>query len=181
MRIILVILVLGIGLWGQEYQEATTRLFHVDFTSEYYDDGIDTIYFYQELGLELLWAKFTPVYIEYDDDFSNTQVYTSIRIGTREWRARTDSGEFLYFYPFLGTIPDANLTNQERFIWDGNPLLEVFNPWDEFPAHSGTLYFTLESVFDEDSWGGINGDWNYDGDINILDIVLIVEYVLENM
>ncbi len=71
-----------------------------------------------------------------------------------------------------GAFPSSALLNHEMMVYDKNP--SIFALDDIIPE-------LIENIPDPDSCSGVTyGDINYDGTINVVDAIFIIQYILGN-
>lgn len=175
MKILMTFELLVSFVFCQYYQVAETRVYEVDisvFNSTH--EITDTLFLYQELGLEVSWSSFIPVGIQWDDDVGNTRTTIQSSDGfSKSWNVETAGNLVTIVYEV------DNDNGLEWIIWQDNPYFFFTCNDMDCQDRSGSLLFKLEAIYDNESFGGLNGDWNNDGEVNIVDIVMIVDYILQ--
>ena len=144
------------------------------------DNGINSgsVYIYEIYSDVLLdEIKYTPEDISDFDEFSGSVSLSgnNLLVGAQYDDDLGESSGSAYLFTYKGCSDDLACNYDETFIIDDS----VCNY-----AENG---FNCEGICNEyiDECGvcggqGTNGDVNYDSEVNILDIVLILDYILEN-
>ncbi|MBC8194119.1 MAG: hypothetical protein H8E18_17160 [FCB group bacterium] len=167
------ILLLIVPLFAQ-FQDISTRLYEIDFELPE-SSGIsteDTLFINEIIGVEQEWYQISPVSLRILDggqDYGFISVYGGEYGGYWFFHYNNDTNTFRIE---LDSSPNSDGL---RLIHGDNPYMVVNGPG---PYSTGVLTVLITSNFD-DSWqSGYDADWNGDGEINIIDIVAIVDYIL---
>lgn len=166
------ILLLIVPLFAQ-FSDVTTRLYEIEieFPYSWSYNTIDTVYVNEEIGLEQGWYRLSPVSLyfpEANNDYSFVSLDGGVYGGTWRYHYQNDG----YFNFELAGSPNAD-TN--RLISGANPHFFVTGSSHYGP---GILTLLITSNFEDDNQSGYDADWNGDGEINIIDVVAIIDYIL---
>ena len=83
-----------------------------------------------------------------------------------------DGYEIWNLFQSGGAFPSSALLNHEMMVYDKNPSLFALD--DIIPE-------LIENIPDPDPCSGVSyGDINYDGIVNIVDTIIVVQYILGN-
>ena len=162
-------------LFTQNYQLAESRIYQSEITVFHDNNNIsDTLFVYQDLNLDLEWSWMIPIRIIWDDEPGMTRTYiVSNNELNQTWYLEMHGNEVNWL------LNSSQGVATEFYLTGENPYFRFFCNEADCQERTGTLVYKLEAVYNDESFGGLNGDWNFDGEVNVIDIVMIVDYILQ--
>ena len=150
-------------------QTFSGRVYSIDFDFELDDNGYSeglVINLVELTGVESPWYRVTILNVDTEDSINITGGLEGMQ-GYEYWRWEVDRSHNEFGHWYHGTAPKMFTS----YFDDINVVSAIVTE-----TASGTIHILVETTFPEENDYG--ADWNDDGDINIIDIVAIIDYIL---